>query len=252
MWRDSVRHSATRATRGGLLSNGVRRRIHVRMPFQSLLWGVALAMSVTAGAAAQDDVVARAMQRSLLTHNALPLLDSLLRNVPPADAQAKAVHWTEHGMTRLRAVRLVDRVRLERQIFDRIDTVNCAGALTGVANPAALSAVVASLDSAAIQQWVDLAVDALLADARRRPAPAVLTLTDVQHLHDGTAAALAPDEAARYRRIITPHAFPEGLGASCWAVRQIVGHILTEDPASQARDARTWILMRAGVRPVAG
>jgi hypothetical protein len=213
---------------------------------------VAALSCLAAGASAQD-VIGRAMQRSLVSHHAIPLLDSALASAAPIDAQVKAMHWTEHGMTRLRPARMLDRVRLEQVIFSRVDTISCAGALTGVADPMALTRVVASLDSAMIQEWTDLAVDALLADARQRPAPAVLTRTDVSHLHDGTAAGLPPDDSGRYRSIVAPHGFPPPPpSASCWAVRQIIAHILTEDPASRARDARTWVLLRAGVRPVAG
>lgn len=188
-----------------------------------------------------------------------PLTDSLLQRYQ--QAALRALMRSEHselimqnlntgngaqlsarGLARLTSEQLERRARIRLALMDEADVRICAAWSTGTATPDIVVPVLAHADSAALDEWMDLAMAAAAAELRQAPERAAYDEDDVLLLFELIGRQLPGSDRKRFWRVVT--AVDAGMAsdaAACWLDRTIYRTALSLEPEVRGGALRTLI-----------
>jgi hypothetical protein len=187
----------------------------------------------------------RAMARAILRHDGEGLPRALMKQESASERRAAGDRLEQLGLRRLDDRTLLERVTLAAQAYRMADERTCSAMFRGPVLPN-LSEVLAPLDSASIERWMDIAARAMIAEARRTPAvrgePA-----SMDELLGMVVQALSTDDRARFLSIWENKLSRASAGDACWMGRTLYDTVLRLPEGPRRRALWTLTMLEAGV-----
>lgn len=214
---------------------------------RSLVLVVALGLSAVTPnlASAQKAELARYQRAALrgLTRLEEPdAFQAAFQGKSPAEARAAGAQLAARGVTRLSAEDLKYRAELMVDFTGRANTKTCGKWAQGGASGDEMIAMIAQLDSVALDGWVDLSLRATVAEVRQSPAAHTGTQADVGTLFQQLPTTMTEKEAERFHSVMATFE-KASLKDACWFGRQLYVAALALEPADRDQALRTlaWV-----------
>lgn len=160
----------------------------------------------------------------------------------PEEARTAGAKLAARGVGRLSAEDLKYRAELLVDFTGRASTKTCGKWSRGGASGEEVIAMVAELDSTALDDWVDLSLRATVAELRQQPAAFVGTQADVVKLFERLATAMTEKESERFNSVMAKFE-KASVNDVCWFGRQLYISALALKPEERDHALRTlaWI-----------
>ena len=169
-----------------------------------------------------------------------------LEGMSDSAASARLSSLVQHGLVRLDDQHLVRHLTIQTQALDRADTPSCAGfARASIGGKAPSDAVVrglmGALETPALQEFMEINIEGLEAEARGSPGAETVTDDQVNPVFDKIFATFPDQDATAIQGLVNGTTTTDE--AACHAVRTLYDSALTMAPADLA------ILARFDVQP---
>lgn len=179
--------------------------------------------------------------RSQFEQRVKTAVGSQLEGMSEASAADRVRSLVQHGLVRLDDATLVRHLTLQTQALDRGDAASCAGfaraSIGGKpASPDIARGLMAALDDRSLQEYLDINVQGLEAEARAAPAARTVTEAQAQTLFETLAGRLGEQDIATIQALSAGTTTTDE--AACHAVRSLYDTALTMSPADVALLAR--------------
>jgi hypothetical protein len=164
-----------------------------------------------------------------------------LDGMSDAAAADRLLFLVQHGLTRLDDPPLVRHLTLQTQALDRGGTATCAGfarAAIGGKTPSSDVArgLIGGLDDKSLQEFMDINIQGLEAEARNAPATRIVSDADVEALFTRLAGQLPEQDVTAIQALANGTTTTDD--AACHAVRSLYDTALTMEPKDVALLAR--------------
>jgi hypothetical protein len=215
------------------------------MRWMVLIAAVGLLGSMPCAASAQKAELARYQRAAIRGLGRLEepaVFQKAFEGKSQEEARAAGAKLAARGVVRLSAEDLKYRAELLLDFTGRASTKTCGKWSRGGASGEEVIAMVAQLDSVALDDWVDLSLRATMAEVRQMPAGFAGTQTDVVKLFERLATAMTEKESERFNSVMAKFekASPKD---ACWFGRQLYISALALKPVERDHALRTlaWI-----------
>jgi hypothetical protein len=160
----------------------------------------------------------------------------------PEEARAAGAKLAARGVVRLSSEDLKHRAELLVEFTGRANTNSCGKWSRGGASGEEVIAMVAQLDSAALDDWVDLSLRATMAEVRQEPAAFAGTQTDIVKLFERLPTTMSEKESERFHTVMAKFEKASAKDV-CWFGRQLYISALALTPEERDHTLRTlaWI-----------
>lgn len=158
------------------------------------------------------------------------------------EVSATAQQLAMRGVQRLSAEDLRRRAELMLEFTGRASATACGDWARGKANRDDMVAMVAQLDSVALDAWVGLSMRATVAEVRQKPAAFQGTGADLSRVFERLPNAMTKAEAEQFHAVAATfeRASPED---ACWFGRQVYVAALALKPSDRDHALRTLAWM---------
>jgi hypothetical protein len=186
--------------------------------------------------------VQRATLRGLERPEVQAAFEKALKDKKPDEARAVAQQLATHGVQRLSTGDLRRRAELLLEFTGRANTTACGQWARGQAGRDDMVAMIAQLDSVALDTWVDLGMRATVAEVRQKPTAFPGTEADVSRVFERLPTAMTKAEVDRFHAVAATfeRASPED---ACWFGRQLYVAALALKPNDRDHALRTLAWM---------
>jgi hypothetical protein len=210
-----------------------------------LVAALGLLGSVPGFASAQNAELARYQRAALRGMGRLeePMtFQEVFKGKSPEEARAAGQQLAARGLSRLPAEDLKHRAELLLDFTGRADTKVCGRWAKGGATGEELIAMIAQLDSVALDGWVDLSLRSTVAEVRQTPAAFAGTQADIGKLFERLPTVMTAKESERFFAVMAKFdkASPKD---ACWFGRELYVAALALKPEERDHALRTlaWI-----------
>lgn len=214
---------------------------------RSLVLVVALGLSTVTPnlASAQKAELARyqrAALRGVIRLEDPDAFQAAFKGKSAAEARAAGAQLAARGVPRLSAEDLKHRAELMVDFTGRANTKTCGKWAQGGASGEEVVAMIAKLDSVALDNWVDLSLRATIAELRQSPAAHTGTQTDVLKLFQQLPTTMSEKDAERFQSVLATFEKASAKEA-CWFGRQLYVAALALQPTDRDQALRTlaWV-----------
>ena len=210
-----------------------------------LVAALGLLGSVPGVASAQNAELARYQRAALRGLGRLEepvVFQQAFKGKSPEEARAAGQQLAARGLSRLSAEDLKYRAELLLDFTGRANTKVCGKWAKGGATGEEVIAMIAQLDSVALDDWVDLSLRSTVAEVRQTPAAFAGTQSDIGKLFERLPAAMTEKESERFHAVMAKFdkASPKD---ACWFGRELYIAALALKPEERDHALRTlaWI-----------
>jgi hypothetical protein len=160
----------------------------------------------------------------------------------PEEARTAGQQLATRGLVRLSAEDLKRRAELLLDFTGRAKSKACGKWSRGGATGEEVIAMMAKLDSVALDEWVDLGLRASMAEVRRKPAAFPGSSEDIAKLFERLPTAMTEKDAKRFRKVMATFTTASDKDA-CWFGRQLYISALALEQTQRDHALRTlaWI-----------
>ena len=162
------------------------------------------------------------------------------------EARASGAQFAARGVVRLSAEDLKYRAELLVEFTGRANTKTCGKWSRGGVSGEEVIAMIAQLDSVALDDWVDLSLRAAMAEVRQKPAAFAGTEADIATLFQRLPSTMTEKESERFHTVMAKFdkASPKD---ACWFGRQLYVSALALKPEERDHALRTlaWLETRS-------
>jgi hypothetical protein len=160
----------------------------------------------------------------------------------PEEARATGAQLAAHGAVRLSAEDLKHRAELLLDFTGRASTKTCGKWSRGGVSGEEVIAMIAQLDSAALDDWVDLSLRATVAEVRQRPAACPGTQADIAKMFQRLPTTMTEKDSERFHSVMATFDKTSPKDA-CWFGRQLYISALALKPDERDHALRTlaWL-----------
>jgi hypothetical protein len=215
------------------------------MRWMVLIPALSLLSTVPSAASAQKAEVARyqrAAIRGLGRIEEPAAFEQAFKGKSQEEARASGAQLAARGVVRLSVEDLKYRAELLLDFTGKVNTKTCGKWSRGSASGEEVVAMIAQLDSAALDDWVDLSLRATLAEVRQKPAAFAGTQADIAKLFERLPTTMTEKESERFHTVMAKFdkASPKD---ACWFGRQLYISALALQPEERDHALRTlaWI-----------
>ena len=186
--------------------------------------------------------VQRATLRGLERPEVQAAFEKALKGKRPDEARAVAQQLATRGVRRLSTGDLRRRAELLLEFTGRASATACGQWARGQAGRDDMVAMIAQLDSVALDAWVDLGMRATMAEVGQKPAAFPGTEADVSRVFQRFPTVMTQAESDRFRAVAAAfeHASAED---ACWFGRQLYVAALALKPNDRDHALRTLAWM---------
>ena len=188
--------------------------------------------------------VQRATLRGLERPEVQAAFAEAFKEKKPDEVRVVAQQLAARGVQRLSTADLRRRAELLLAFTGRASTTACGQWARGQAGRDDMLAMIAQLDSVALDAWVDLGMRATVAEVRQKPAAFPGTEADVSRAFERLPTAMTKAEVDRFHAVAATfeRASPED---ACWFGRQLYVAALALKPNDRDHALRTLAWMEA-------
>lgn len=215
------------------------------MRWMVLIPALSLLSTVPSAASAQKAELARyqrAAIRGLGRIEEPAAFEQAFKGKSQEEARASGAQLAARGVVRLSVEDLKYRAELLLDFTGKVNTKTCGKWSRGSASGEEVVAMIAQLDSAALDDWVDLSLRATLAEVRQKPAAFAGTQADIAKLFERLPTTMTEKESERFHTVMArfDQASPKD---ACWFGRQLYISALALQPEERDHALRTlaWI-----------
>jgi hypothetical protein len=215
------------------------------MRWMVLIPALSLLSTVPSAASAQKAELARyqrAAIRGLGRIEEPAAFEQAFKGKSQEEARASGAQLAARGVVRLSVEDLKYRAELLLDFTGKVNTKTCGKWSRGSASGEEVVAMIAQLDSAALDDWVDLSLRATLAEVRQKPAAFAGTQADIAKLFERLPTTMTEKESERFHTVMAKFdkASPKD---ACWFGRQLYISALALQPEERDHALRTlaWI-----------
>ena len=219
------------------------------MRWMVLIAALGLLGAVPSGASAQKAELARYQRAAIRGLGRLEqpaAFEQAFKGKTPEEARASGAQLGARGVVRLSAEDLKYRAELLVDFTGRANTKTCGKWSRGGVSGEEVIAMIAQLDSVALDDWVDLSLRAAMAEVRQKPAGFAGTQADIAKLFERLPSTMTEKESERFHTVMArfDKASPKD---ACWFGRQLYLSALALKPEERDHALRTlaWIETRS-------
>jgi hypothetical protein len=214
-----------------------------------LLTALAVLGAMSSPASAQKAELARyqrAAMRGLGRMEEPSAFQKVFQGKSPEEARTVGQQLASHGLSRLSAEDLKYRAELMLDFTGRANTKACGKWARGGATGEEVIAMIAKLDSAALDGWVDLSLRATVAEVRQKPAAFAGTQADIGKLFARLETTMTEKDSERFNSVLAKFD-KASMKDACWFGRQLYISALALQPEERDHALRTlaWIEVQA-------
>jgi hypothetical protein len=214
-----------------------------------LLAALALLGGTSSPASAQKAELARyqrAAMRGLGRMEEPAAFEKAFKGKSQEEARVTGQRLAARGLVRLSAEDLKYRAELMLDFTGRANTKACGKWARGGATGEEVVAMIAKLDSVALDGWVDLSLRATVAEVRQKPAAFAGSQADVGKLFERLETTMTEKESERFHSVLAKFDKASAKDA-CWFGRQLYISALALQPEERDHALRTlaWIEVQA-------
>jgi len=177
----------------------------------------------------------------LRSEHQILLLERLMSR-DPEEGETNAATLVLGGLPRLDSDALERRARMRLALIEITDSRTCAEWSSGVASELQVVHLLLSADSTLMNGWLDITMEAMVAEIRQHPEPAAFDGEAVERLFTEIGATLSGPDEKRLWTVFDDLAW--GLAtdtATCWLDRTVYESILAMEPERRAEALRTMV-----------
>jgi len=215
------------------------------MRWMVLIAALGLLGAVPSAASAQKGELARYQRAAIRGLGRLEepaAFEQAFKGKTQEEARASGAQLAARGMVRLSAEDLKYRAELLLDFTGRADTKTCGKWSRGGVSGEEVIAMIAQLDSVALDDWVDLSLRATVAEVRQTPAAFAGTQADIAKLFERLPTTMTEKESERFHTVMAKFdkASPKD---ACWFGRQLYVSALALKPEERDHALRTlaWL-----------
>jgi hypothetical protein len=215
------------------------------MRWMVLIAALGLLGAVPSAASAQKAELARYQRAAIRGLGRLEepaAFEQAFKGKSQEEARASGAQLAARGVVRLSAEDLKYRAELLVDFTGRANTKTCGKWSRGGVSGEEVIAMIAQLDSVALDDWVDLSLRAAMAEVRQRPAAFAGTQADIAKLFEQLPSTMTEKESERFHTVMVKFdtASPKD---ACWFGRQLYLSALALEPEERDHALRTlaWI-----------
>jgi hypothetical protein len=214
-----------------------------------LLAALAVLGTMPSPASAQKAELARyqrAAMRGLGRMEEPAAFERVFKGKSPEEARTVGQQLASRGLIRLPAEDLKYRAELMLDFTGRANTKACGKWARGGATGEEVIAMIAKLDSAALDGWVDLSLRATVAEVRQKPAAFAGTQADIGKLFARLETTMTEKDSERFNSVLAKFD-KASMKDACWFGRQLYISALALQPEERDHALRTlaWIEVQA-------
>ena len=215
------------------------------MRWMVLIAALGLLGAVPSAASAQKAELARYQRAAIRGLGRLEepaAFEQAFKGKTQEEARASGAQLAARGMVRLSAEDLKYRAELLLDFTGRASTKTCGKWSRGGVSGEEVIAMIAQLDSAALDQWVDLSLHATMAEVHQKPAAFAGTQADVGKLFERLETTMNEKESERFHTVMSKFDKASEKDA-CWFGRQLYISALALKPDERDHALRTlaWL-----------